>query len=223
MKNPHFDPKKYLYLFNQGFENRIIFNSEEDYNRFEAYLYLLNSIESPRASNLFARGRSGDVFKVARGEKLVAIGAYAFTPREFHIIATPLIDSGVSKFMQKLQTAYTMYFNHKYLRSGALFHSAYRATIAQSEDHLKYLHASVHLSPAILFDTDWQERGSVEIHNVAVSALQYRYSSIGEYVTAKHVISSPEYFPHFFSTTKDVQAHMRIWQKYRTLYTSVRK
>lgn len=222
MKNPDFKAHKYQYLYNQGFENRIIFSSEEDYNRFEAYLYILNSIESPRASNILSRGKSHEVFEIARGEKLVAIGSYAFTPREFQLIATPLIEGGISKFMQKLLTAYTMYFNHKYARSGALFHSAYRSTIVQSEEHLKYVHAVVHLSPAFLFDAQWQEKGSSELQKIATSALHYRYSSIGEYIALKPVITSPEYYPRYFYTTRDADTHLKNYHKFHSRYSSFR-
>lgn len=214
MAHTHPDAKKYHHLHNQGFENRIIFSSEEDYNRFEAYLYLLNSVESPRASNLLGKGRTTNVFESARGEKLVAIGAYSFTPREFQLLVTPLVEGGIAKFMQKLQTAYTMYFNFKYQRSGSLFHSAYRREDLESDTQVKYVHAAIHLAPTALFNSDWQNLSRDMLLKVVASAMRYRYSSVGEYGASKCIIVSPEYFPRSLGALKDDAAlHVKVWEK----------
>ena len=206
-----FDTHAYHHLHNRGFEGRVIFSSEEDFNRFEAYLYLLNAIESPRVSNLFARGRKSNIFENARGEQLVAIASYAFTPKEFHLLAVACVEGGVAKFMQKLQTAYTMYFNHKYQRKGILFQSSYRSEYAESEEHLKYLHAFIHLFPAHLFNTEWRTLGALDLERVAASAIQYRYSSAGEYESGNFKITSPPAFPRTLTRMRDARSCVHVW------------
>lgn len=201
----------YLWLSNVGSEGRIIFSSKEDFDRFEAYLYLLNSIDSPRVANLFAGGREREIFTTARGEKLVAIGAFCFTPKEFHILVTPLVDGGVAKFMQKLQTAYTMFFNHKYQRSGRLFHSAYRSHAARSHEELQYFFVNVHLNAMKLFNERWHELAREELVSLAASAMKYRYSSIGEHRENTPLITSPENFPKYLKTHRSANGHVRAW------------
>jgi len=213
-KDP-FDGKEYYLLHNFGFERKIIFSSKEDYDRFEAYLYLLNAIESPRASNYFLDGRESSIFSAARGEKLIAIGAYSFTPKEFHILATPLVEKGIARFMQKLQTAYTMYFNKKYVRSGRLFHSRYESEVAYSDDHLKYIFASIHLNPAVLFNDEWESKEGIELESLAASAMKYRYSSANEYMTATPLITTPIEFPKYLSGANDARKHVQFWLKNR--------
>ena len=210
-KNDVFEPQKYVEVSNCGAEGRVLFSSQEDYDRFEAYLYLLNSLESPRASNLFASGRPEAIFETARGEKLVAIGAYCFTPKEFRILVTPLIRGGIGKFMQKLQTAYTMYFNAKYHRTGRVFQSAYKSESAISDAQLKYLFARVHLGAARLFDEKWQEEDDAEFLRLAANAMKYRYSSANEYVTSKYLITSPEEYPGYIARAKNAETHIRFW------------
>jgi len=212
-QNDPFEGRQYYLLRNFGVEKKIIFSSQEDYDRFEAYLYLLNAVESPRASNFFLDGRNADPFMAARGEKLVAIGAYSFTQREFNILATPLVEKGIARFMQKLQTAYTMYFNKKYMRSGRLFHGAYSSSNAQTDNDLKYYFALVHLSPAQLFSDEWESSQSAELFALASNAVKYRYSSAGEYVTKKNIITSPEIFPRYALHMGSVEKLVRAWKR----------
>ena len=211
----HFDAKKYYLLRNFGAERRIIFSSQEDYDRFEAYLYLLNSTDSPRVANYFADGRERNIFETGRGEKLIAIGAYSFTPKDFHVLAAQNIEGGIAKFMQKLQTAYTMYFNRKYAHSGRVFHSTYKARAAESNEKLKYFFAHTHLAAAALFDEHWGDANEAELAQLAANAMKYRYSSAGEYAASKFLITSPEAFPKYFSRTKDAASHVKWWSGYK--------
>lgn len=209
-----FGGHEYYLLHNAGAENRVLFSSQEDFDRFEAYLYLLNSTESPRAANFFAHGRERSIFETGRGDTLVAIGAYSFTPKEFHILVTAVAEKGIAKFMQKVQTAYTMYFNKKYAHEGRLFRSAYRAEAAQSDAHLKYLFARTHLAPAVIFESEWETFLSKD-STLARNALHYRYSSMAEYAAKKFRILSPELFPKYLLRVHDAGAHVRAWSKYR--------
>ncbi|MBI5469694.1 transposase [Candidatus Kaiserbacteria bacterium] len=214
MRKIKFSENKFYHLYNRGVDKRLIFVSEEDYSRFEAYLYLLNDIDSPRVSNLFAKRKKASVYDNARNDRLVAIGAYCLMPNHFHMLLSPLIEGGVSKFMQKLQTAYTMYFNNKRDRRGSLFESTFRAsTIARDQD-LKYAVTYIHLNPAKLFDSNWKELQGYEFESVASKALQYRYSSIGEFAANKFVITSPDEYPMFVKRINSLDSHIQNWLKY---------
>lgn len=215
MKNEAQSDKKFYHLHNTGIERRIIFSSKEDFDRFEAYLYLMNAVESQRAANFFTGGRERYIFESARGENLIAIGAYSFLPQGFHILATPLVENGIGRFMQKLQTGYTMYFNHKYQRDGRLFHSAYRSHELDSDDAIKRSYAYIHSNPAALFDARWEEASGSDLALLIKRALEYRYSSAGEYVTGKYVIADPSRFPQYLRRTKDAPSHFALWTKHR--------
>src|SRR3954468_12826823 len=102
MRKTKFKKEGHYHVFNRGVDNRNIFISQEDYDRFEAYLYLLNDAESPRVANFFVGNRKETIFESARAEQLVAIGAYSFLPTHFHLIVSPLSEGGLPKFMQKL-------------------------------------------------------------------------------------------------------------------------
>lgn len=195
------EQNKYYHLYNFGVDKRVLFNGKEDYDRFEAYLYLLNAVESVRAANFFAKDRRSDIFSSARGELLVSIGAYSLSSHDFRILAVPLVEGGVSKFMQKLQTAYTMYFNRKYPREGSLFQSSYKCDVLVSPEELKHSFSFIHLNP---IQTMYSE-SSVSLPRSKLIALakQYRYSSIGEYDSGNHRITDPTDFPKYLRGAND--------------------
>ncbi|MDR3558802.1 MAG: transposase, partial [Candidatus Pacebacteria bacterium] len=70
---------------------------------------------------------------------LVDIIAYCLNPNHYHFILKQNKDKGIEKFMQKLSTSHTMYFNKKYQRSGALFQGRYKSIHIDSNEYLLYL------------------------------------------------------------------------------------
>ncbi len=60
-------------------------------------------------------------------------------PNHFHLLVREQADGNISHFMQKLMTAYTMYFNTRHERSGALFQGKFKSTHAGEDRYLKYL------------------------------------------------------------------------------------
>lgn len=218
MRKIKFQKGGYYHVYNRGVDNRNVFVSQEDYDRFEAYLYLLNDTENPRAANFFLGKRNESIFKSARADQFVGIGAYSMLPTHFHMVLTPLIDGGLSRFMQKLTTAYTMYFNDKYQRSGSLFEGTYKARVSTSDNHLKYLLALTHLAPAQLFNKHWYEASILELERISGSIMDYRYSSAAEYINDKHVITAPEHFPRYFARAKDIDLYIRYWEDNKDKY-----
>lgn len=215
-QNEAFESGKYFHLFNGGIDRRIIFNSKEDFDRFEAYLYLLNSAESPRVSNLFAGNREHEIYETGRGDRLVALAAYSITPQDFNMLATPVALNGIARFMQKVQTAYTMYFNYKYQRDGRIFHSSYKSVPAESHDHLKYLFSYVHLNPAQMFDKYWDTSENTALSTHILNALKYRYSSVKEFESRKYIITDPDKFPAYLRKAKDARSYLQFWAKKTT-------
>jgi putative transposase len=219
MRKTKFEKGEHYHIHNVGVDNRNVFVSKEDYDRFEAYLYLLNDTESQRAANFFVGKRHETIFENARAEQLVGIGAYSLLPTHFHLILTPLQSDGIPKFMQKLTTAYTMYFNDKYQRRGSLFEGTYKARAATSENHLKYLLALTHLAPAQLFNKKWFEEPIFRLEKMAGSIMDYRYSGVDEYLSGIYKIITPQHFPRYFGRMKNMDTYLRYWDDNKEKYT----
>ena len=116
IRRVNFATGEYYHLYNRGNSKQKIFLDDEDYNHFVKLLYLCNSVRS-----ITYRDVTKNVYDFDREETLVFIGAYCLMPNHFHILVKEKSEKGISKFMQKISTAYSMYFNNKYKRTGGLF------------------------------------------------------------------------------------------------------
>ncbi len=75
---------------------------------------------------------------------LVEIVAYCLNPNHYHLIVKQISEKGIERFMQKIGTGYTNYFNKRYERSGALFQGKFKSIHIDSNEYL--LHLSVYVN-----------------------------------------------------------------------------
>ncbi len=89
-------------------------------------------------------------FREQLGEALardgVVLYAWALMPNHYHLLVeTP--HGNISGFMQRLNTAYAMYFRHKRARPGHCFQGRYGAKLVSGDDYLVRLTRYIHLNP----------------------------------------------------------------------------
>lgn len=194
-----FASEEYYHLYNRGTEKRNVFLDHADYTRFLTYLYLCNG-KNPVHQQLQKR-ELHNLYEHDRGDSLVDIGAFCLMPNHFHILAKEKIGNGISSFMQKLSTGYTMYFNKRYERTGALFQGRFKSTHATNDEYLKYLFSYIHLNPVKLIEPKWREQGILD-KETAISFLEsYKHSSYPDYLGIQRVesrILSKDSFPEYF-------------------------
>src|SRR3989344_578137 len=111
-----FAPKEWYHCYSRGIDKCIVFKDTTDYQRFVGLLYLANTSTVLHRSNL-GHFNFHELFTISLKEPLVSIGAYTLMPNHFHLLLYEKSAGGISMFMQKLGTAYTMYFNVKNKRS----------------------------------------------------------------------------------------------------------
>ncbi len=213
IRNVTFAPGEFYHIYNRGTDKRPIFSDASDCHRFQELLYLSNSQKSVNVRDV--KQSTDSVYEYERGDPRVAIGAYCLMPNHFHLLLVPLEDDGVSQFMKKLGTSYSMYFNKKYDRTGTLFEGPFKAKHADSDVYLKYLYAYIHLNPVKL----WTERKE-EGQSATEFLKHFKYSSLGEYTglerSVKSIIDSKP-FPEYFTTAAEHMEELKEWLGYRDL------
>ncbi|OGZ08017.1 MAG: hypothetical protein A3C93_00500 [Candidatus Lloydbacteria bacterium RIFCSPHIGHO2_02_FULL_54_17] len=213
-----FAPGEYYHLYNRGVEQRIIFTDKKDHARFIALLRCCNTDETLNLQQHFKTGGTYEkLFQFPDKDRLVAIGAYCLMPNHFHILVRELIDGGVSRFMLKLGTAYSMYFNRKYSRKGRLFSGPFQARHVAEDNYLKYLYAYIHLNPVKIVEPKWREKGIMRRNDVRKFLAQYDFSSYQDYLGEHRVVSavlSPSEFPGYFSEKRAFREHISDWLFY---------
>ena len=138
-------------------------------------------------------------------------------PNHFHMLLTPCVEDGITMFMQKLGTAYSMYFNKRYNRTGTLFEGPFKAKWADNDIYLKYLYAYIHLNPLKLWGrVDVASEPSIE--ETLDFLKSYTYSSLSDYLQIarlENVIIDPKPFPGYFETAADQVDELKDWLTYR--------
>ena len=173
---------EHYHIYSRGVEKRKIFLNIKDYKRFMALLYIMNQDKSFRMVD-FLRGNDLDnIFKEKREKTLVSILGYCLMPNHFHLILYEHMENGISRFMGKLLTAYSMYFNTKYERSGPLFTRPFRSEHIRNEPQYMYIFSYIHLNPLSIIEKDWKEYG-IKNETKAVEFLKrYEFSSYQDFL-----------------------------------------
>lgn len=166
---------EWYHCYSRGVDKRTIFTTKDEYRRFQALLYAANSVAPIRISDIGKTSRGPTlelVFETVRESSLVHIGAYALMPNHYHLVLYELSDNGITNFMRKLNTGYTMYFNIKHKRTGALFGSKFKSKHIDSDEYLQRVIDYVHGNPISLARTPGDYASTLET---------YPYSSFLDY------------------------------------------
>jgi putative transposase len=203
LRKQSFAIDEYYHLYNRGTEKRVIFLDVQDYHHFLFLMYICNTEKSIELRNV------GENFD--RGETIIDIGAFCLMPNHFHVLVREKIKNGISTYMRKLLTSYSMYFNKKYKRTGKLYEGVFKSTYVNKDTYLKYLYSYVHLNPAKIIDKNWKEHNDHNTAKLLDHVFKYPYSSLKEYAEEKFRIINPTVFPSYFKKPIDHKKELFEW------------
>lgn len=210
---------EFFHIYNRGNSKQEIFLDNEDYERFIKLLYLCNSEYNINFREDIVK-KHIDAFDFERGNLIVYIGAWVLMPNHFHIyISSPkqglgLNELAVTKFMHKLSTSYSKYFNKKYNRTGKLFEDKFKSIHITKENQAKYLFGYIHLNPIKLIFPKWKEEGFKDIKKATSFLDSYKWSSYADYggvIRSENKILSRENFLDYFSNTESFKKDIFEW------------
>jgi putative transposase len=181
------------HILNRGIDKRIIFLDKQDYFRFIHDLFEFNdqNILNSTFRN-FQKITMNDVQRRAFIQKsrprklLVNIYAFCLMPNHYHLLISPRIENGITRFMHKIGTGYVKYFNQKYDRKGTIFEGRYKSILVSKEPHFDHLPYYIHFNPLDLKFKEWRE-GALKNYKQAIEYLNnYRWSSHLDYLGKKN-------------------------------------
>ncbi|MCK5059985.1 MAG: transposase [Candidatus Pacebacteria bacterium] len=219
MQKPQFVENQIYHIYNRGVEKRNIFLDKQDYLRFIHSLFEFNN-ENTTINTLFhfnSQAMETEPHYLEKGRKprklLVEILIFTLMPNHFHLVLKQKKEKGIIKFMQKLGTGYTMYFNKKYKRVGGLFQGRFKAVLVKDESHFIHLPFYIHTNPLELKTKKPPHyRGSTSIMG---SLEKYRWSSFLDYIGIKNFpsVTSRELFLEFFNGQEQYKNATYEWLK----------
>lgn len=218
-----FAPGEFYHVYNRGVDKRFIFLDKADYRRFIRLLFFCNSsmmVNMRDVGRQIIKGATFADFLMMRGETLADIGAFCLMPNHFHLLLHEKTEGGITLFLKKLCTAYSMYFNAKYGRTGRLFERVFLAEHADHDQYLKYLFSYIHLNPVKLIDSKWKENGLKNIDSTRYFVEEYEFSSYRNYLgepESEEILNMPA-FPEYFMIHRlgnDMRTEMEDWLNYQ--------
>lgn len=206
-----FSLDEFYHLYSRGVDKRLIFLDDQDKKRFVKLLYVCNGTKPV----IYKTIQALPLDEIEIGERLVAIGAYCLMPNHFHLLIREVSEGGAVKFMSKLLTAYSSYFNKKYDRTGALFGSEFKSTHADNDEYLKYLFAYIHLNPLKLAYPRWKEDiNNIDLEDKGLFLKDYAFSSYPSYIEGiaqDNLILSTMSFPEYFLNSSEWKEDINSW------------
>lgn len=103
-------------------------------------------------------------------KRLVDIIAFCLMPNHVHFLLKQLFDNGISKFMAKITSGFSHYFNLRHERVGHLFQGNFGAVRIENEEQFIHVSRYIHLNPVSSY--------LIKIEDID----NYEYSSFPEYI-----------------------------------------
>ena len=223
-----FTTDEFYHIYNRGNSKQKIFLDDEDRDRFVKLLFLCNSTKNIRFREDVVN-RKIEAWDFKRGQPVVSLGAWVIMPNHFHLYLTisPRVTLGeeqegqsnpISLFMNKLGTAYSMYFNKKYKRTGSLFEGRFRSVRMTRDEQAKYIFSYIHLNPVKLIESRWKENGLKNSKKTVEFLDRYKWSSYQDYIGTnreENKILSKKDFPAYFTNKKVFKSEIFEWLNFR--------
>ncbi|MEX2033546.1 MAG: transposase [Candidatus Colwellbacteria bacterium] len=179
-----------VHTLSRGVDKREIFLDDQDRFRFVHNLFEFNDEEWVSHNlYLFNKNRSPDdiasrhVQSQRKPRKLlVDILAFCLMGNHYHLLLSPRVENGVSKFMKKLNMGYAKYFNIKYKRVGTLFQSRYKSVPITNDPHLLHIPYYIHFNPLDFSMPGWRNREILDYKEALHFLEGYRWSSHLDYL-----------------------------------------
>jgi REP-associated tyrosine transposase len=137
----------------------------------------------------------------------VVLYAYVLMDNHYHLLVKTH-RANLSRFVQRLNTSYALYFHHKHRNPGHVFQGRYRANLVENDEYLVALSRYIHLNPV---RTAAARRMSKSQRVRRFEA--FRFSSYSGYVKAAAEEPWICYGPRKIFATSDVAArrHYRAY------------
>lgn len=186
----------FYHVYNRGVEKREIFLEERDYVVFlgllKKYLTATPPLENPTEITPLVPKDLHDEIELL---------AYCLMPNHFHLLLQQKKRDSMTKFVQRLGTSYSIYFNKKHERIGTLFQGTYKAAVVDNENYLLHLSRYIHLNPHASSEGETFKRFHLK------NLREYSFSSYPNYLgLRKNEWVKPELILSHFQKTETIKA-----------------
>lgn len=123
------------------------------------------------------------------------------------VLETPT--PNLRRFMQSLETGYTVYYNRRHRTTGHLFQGRYKAKLVEGDEYLLKLSRYVHLNPVHV--GDWNKR---TLSQRKTCLQNYRWSSYRSYIGQEKLLKFVTYGPVLTQTSIKKRRQTLAYRKF---------
>lgn len=188
---------KYYHIYSRGVNRCETYTEDLDYIRFIDLLKACNT-QKRIALRDFLNNETNE-----NSSQIVNIFCYCLMPNHFHMIIKETTEGGISLFLQKILSGYSLYFNKKYKRTGALFGSRFKNKIIENDIYFNHLVTYIKNNPIKLINQNYKSESVLNGDYTLTEedlrfADNYPYTSRGRrYVIPYGRLYSFNFFPAF--------------------------
>ncbi|OGM97155.1 MAG: hypothetical protein A2817_00370 [Candidatus Yanofskybacteria bacterium RIFCSPHIGHO2_01_FULL_39_8b] len=192
MRKESFSLDNYVHVYNRGNRKQPIVHHNRDRDYFLKALFYFNTEQTPHTPFRELNKLRLNLSKLEWPEDwpphkpIVKIIAFALMPNHFHLLLKEIKESGISKFMQRLGTGLTMYYNTKYKESGSLFQGSYKAKVIDENLYLKYLSVYIQIKNIFEFYPGGLKKAVSEFNKAYDWVADYPYGSLSDFIEEKN-------------------------------------
>ena len=213
------------HVFNRGAHKQQIFLDETDYRRFQVLLFLANHSSPVDVGNILSKYQGPSLVKLFEQERpdknLVDILAYTLMPNHFHLVLKQKSTDGISLFMRKVGTAYSMYFNLKHDHSGTMFQGRFKSNHLGTDPYFQWIFSYVHLNSIAICEPEWEEKKIADLERTKNFLNAYRYSSYFDFSVAerpeRNLLAHADAL-RYLDAKADIETLLRDCARGRVLY-----
>jgi putative transposase len=223
MREENFDIGDYVHVYNRGNRKAKIVRSDKDKWRFMQALRFFNDSHSSLnilrqiiIENPNFKRQPQSIFELGwpknwpKKDPLVKILCYCLMPNHFHLLLKQIKEDGIIKFMHKLGTGYTNYFNIKHQEVGSVFQGRYKARRVDKDIYLEYLSVYIQVINVLELFPGGSEKALKDINKGLKFVEEYQFSSYRDFVgLQKSLIIDKDILGKLFKTPEKYKRFVR--------------
>lgn len=165
-----FSENNLYHVFTKSIAGFDIFRKNADYKRMVQSFSFFSNKNIPCKFALLDKitDLQETIYSKHPSENIVSIIAYCLMPTHLHLILREMVAGGISKFMNRILSSHTHYFNPRYNRKGPLWESRFKNLLIEDDSYLLHLTRYIHLNPVTA--------------NLVEQPEDWEFSSYGEYI-----------------------------------------
>ena len=218
MRKEPYNIGDFLHVYNRGNRKQpIVLDVRDSWRFLLAFRYFNDEYSSPvifrEIGDLWKSDfhRSGEGLpwpkNWPRHKPLVNILCFSIMNNHYHLVLEEITAGGVTKFMRKIGTGMTNYFNAKYKESGRLFQGAFKSKRIDSDNYLSFLSVYVHLKNPLELYPGGLKKAVSEIDTAIKWVTDDPYNSFADYGSNRNSpIIKKSFLGDMFSSPKEYTA-----------------